>query len=197
MRAVAAAWACALVMGAAAAAEAPRTAAEALVAHVRATQDAGGRPWAVVDKGAARLSVFDADGRLVAETAVLLGLARGDDSAPGVGERAAHLAPRERTTPAGRFEAEPGRNLSGENVVWVDYDAAFAIHRLRPAPASERRPQRLASATYEDNRISAGCVVVEPGFFEKVMLAQLGRGRSVVYVLPETRDWRTLFADPG
>jgi hypothetical protein len=196
MKAVAA-WACALVVGAAAAAETPRTAAEALVAHVRATQDAGGRPWAVVDKVAAKLSVFDAEGRLVAEAPVLLGLAPGDDSAPGVGERAAHLPPGERTTPAGRFEAEPGRNLRGEAVVWVDYDTAFAIHRLRPAPASERRPQRLVSATPADNRISAGCVVVEPGFFEKVVLAQLGRGRSVVYVLPETRDWRTLFADPG
>ncbi|MBK1687357.1 L,D-transpeptidase [Rubrivivax gelatinosus] len=197
MKPVLAAWACALTMGMAAAAEAPRTAAEALVAHVRATQDAGGRPWAVVDKGTARLSVFDAEGRLVAETAVLLGLARGDDSAPGVGERAAHLPPEQRTTPAGRFEAEPGRNLRGEAVLWVEYDTAFAIHRLRPAPWAERRPQRLASPTPEDNRISAGCVVVEPEFFERVVLARLGRGRSVVYVLPETRDWRTLFADPG
>ena len=37
----------------------------------------------------------------------------------------------------------------------------------------------------EDNRISLGCVVVDPGFFESVVLPALGTGPSWVYVLPE------------
>ncbi|MBZ8142192.1 L,D-transpeptidase [Rubrivivax gelatinosus] len=168
--------------------------AAALVEHVRRSGDAGGRPWAVVDKTAASLMVFGADGRLLARTPVLLGLARGDDSAPGVGARAARVPPAERTTAAGRFAAEPGRNLNGEGIVWLDYDAALAIHRLRPAPAAERRAERLASPTPADNRISAGCIVVDAGFYDRVVAPLLGRGRSVVYVLPETRGWRTLFA---
>jgi hypothetical protein len=63
---------------------------------------------------------------------VLLGLARGDVSVPGIGERKiSDINPHERTTPAGRFISEPGRNLSGEDIVWVDYDAAVSMHRVR------------------------------------------------------------------
>ena len=55
-------------------------------------------------------------------TAVLIGAARGDDTVAGIGSRPiAAVAPHERTTPAGRFTAEPGHNASGEDVVWFDY----------------------------------------------------------------------------
>lgn len=150
------------------------------------SRDARGRPLAVVDKRNARIYVFGADGRLRGTTAVLLGLARGDASAPGVGELAGGYIPAGmRTTPAGRFDSEPGRNLKGEAIVWIDYDAALAIHRLRPAPAAERRPQRLASDSAQDNRISQGCVVVPPSFFDEVVAPTLGRERGVVYILPD------------
>lgn len=151
------------------------------------SRDTQGKPFAVVDKKQARLFVFGADGHLLGAAPALLGLAPGDRSVPGIGQRAVRdIAPDERTTPAGRFESEPGHNLHGEAIVWVDYDAAFAIHRLRPAAASERRPQRLASDTPDDNRISLGCVVVSPAFFDDVVAPSLGRQRGVVYVLPET-----------
>lgn len=150
------------------------------------SRDAQGRPVAVVDKKNARIYVFGADGRLQGTTAVLLGLARGDDSAPGVGELAGGYIPAGmRTTPAGRFDSEPGRNNKGEAIVWIDYDAALAIHRLRPSPAAERRPARLASDTPDDNRISQGCVVVPPNFFDQVVAPTLGRNRGVVYILPD------------
>ena len=159
-----------------------------------ASGDTRGRPFAVVDKKDARLFVFSAGGRLIGAAPALLGLARGDDSAPGVGRKVATGIPRqERTTPAGRFDSEPGHNLSGEAIVWVDYDAAVAIHRLRPAAASQRRPQRLASDSPADNRISLGCVVVDEAFYDQVVAPTLGRQRGVVYVLPETRDWRVQF----
>jgi hypothetical protein len=148
-------------------------------------------PWAVIDKREARIYVFDPDGRLVGDSAVLLGIARGDFSV-GAGRAPASLSLAERTTPAGRFEARSGRNDKGEDIVWIDYAASIAIHRLRPAPAHERRPARLASPTPDDNRISAGCVIVPVAFYENVVAPTLA-GRSVVYVLPESHPVRGLF----
>lgn len=173
----------------------PDAPVQALVRWATQGGDAAGRPFAVVDKPQARIHVYDASGRRVGSDAVLLGLARGDDSAPGVGERVSTgLAPQERTTPAGRFDSQPGHNHRGEAIVWVDYDAAIAIHRLRPGPAAERRPQRLASATVDDNRISLGCIVVSEAFYDAVVGPVLGRQRGVVYVLPDTRAWTEVFA---
>lgn len=154
---------------------------------VLAQADHRGRPFAIVDKRQAQLHVYDAAGRLVGATPVLLGLTPGDRAlVTDIGTRpVASLAPAERTTPAGRFDAEPGVNDRGEPIVWIDYDAALAIHRLRPAPAHERRAERLASADPAQRRISYGCVVVPVAFYEGVIAPTLGVTRSVVYVLPE------------
>ncbi|SFR89462.1 hypothetical protein SAMN05428960_2818 [Mitsuaria sp. PDC51] len=162
----------------------PEARAMARAAFERA--DAKGLPFAVVDKKAAKLFVFLADGRLAGAAPALLGLARGDRVAPGVGDMVATGIPADlRTTPAGRYDSQPGPNLKGETVIWVDYDAAFAIHRLRPSPARERRAERLASPSPDDNRISLGCVVVTGEFFDRVVAPVLGHGAGVVYVLPE------------
>lgn len=156
--------------------------------------DHHGRPFAIVDKRDARLYVFSADGRLIGATAALLGLTPGDLADPDIAHRApASLGIEERTTPAGRFASQPGHNDKGEDIVWVDYDASLAIHRLRPAPAHERRPERLASAGSDDNRISFGCIVVPVVFYETVVAPTLGRQRGVVYVLPETRPVQAMF----
>ena len=165
------------------------------------TGDHRGRPFAVVDKRGARIYVFDAAGALAGESAALLGQTVGDHTVPGVGERAQRNAVGldERTTPAGRFEAHPGRNLQGEHVVWADYASAFAIHRLRPDAAWKARSVRLASETPDDNRASLGCVVVPVAFYEEVVQRVLGQGRSVVYVLPDSQplqDLFTAFAQP-
>lgn len=175
---------------------APRTATDQAWQHIVQAADHRGLPFAIVDKQQALLTVFDGRGHPIARTPVLLGLAPGDDITPGVGQRAqtGNVAPQERTTPAGRFEAEPGRNVQGEDIVWLDYDAAFAIHRLRPGPSKQAREQRLASPRLADRRVSLGCVVVPVPFYENVIAPVLGRGRSVVYVLPETRPLQTLFA---
>lgn len=144
------------------------------------------RPFAIVDKRSATLSIYDADGRLLGRAPALLGLTPGDaEPSSSRGKAPQALGANERVTPAGRFEAVPGRNLSGERVVWFDYEANLAIHRLRPAPAAQRRPERLASTRLEDRRITLGCVVVDPAFFDEVVLPALGRGPSLVYILPE------------
>ncbi len=159
------------------------------------TADHEGLPFAVVDKRQARIYVFEASGRLAGETAVLIGEATGDESAPDVGEHTQNgsVPFEERTTPAGRFISQPGQNLNGEHVVWVDYQAAFAIHRLRPAANLRSREARLASATPDDNRATLGCVVVPPQFYEQVVQRVIGRTRAIVYVLPENTSVREAF----
>jgi hypothetical protein len=152
-----------------------------------ALRDQEGLPFAVIDKKRAQIHVFDAAGRLRGTSPVLLGQTRGDRSAPSVGEhtQSGHVPVAERTTPAGRFVAEPGRNLHGEHVVWVDYDAAFAIHRLRAGASAALRAARLASTSPDDKRLSLGCVIVPVKFYLDIVANLLGRGRSIVYVLPE------------
>lgn len=160
-----------------------------VVQWVEHSGNAHGRPFAVVDKRSAHIYVFDAAGRLAGDSPAILGSAVGDRIAPKVGLHAqqGHVPPAERTTPAGRFDAEPGENASGEAIVWVDYDSAFAIHRVRPGSTWKVRTQRLAGASADGRRLSWGCVVVPPAFYQGVIARVLGRTRSVVYVLPETR----------
>jgi hypothetical protein len=175
---------------------AERASDDARYAASRIVEDAdnAGRPFVIVDKKEARVYVFAPHGHLLGASAALLGLAPGDRP---VGDSAnaspASLAPSERTTPAGRFDSEPGHNDKGEAIVWIDYAAALAIHRLRPAPARDRRPQRMASPDPGEHRISFGCVVVPVEFYEQVVEPTLGSRRGVVYVLPEASPVQAMF----
>jgi hypothetical protein len=153
------------------------------------TRDNGRLPFIIIDKRGARLFVFNSQGKAAGTTPVLLGFASGDEAVPGIGLRPLALVrPSERTTPAGRFKTTAGRNLHGEDVIWVDYDAAVSMHRVRATLASERRLERLATPSAADNRISFGCINVPVAFFEKQVAAVFVRGEGVVYVLPEQRS---------
>lgn len=175
-------------------AEPASDAARYAASQVLATTDHHGQPFAIVDKRNARIYVFDPAGRLVGASAVLLGLAAGDTAIADIAQRQpASLAPHERSTPAGRFESQPGHNDKGEAIVWIDYAASLAIHRLRPAPWYEHRAERLASPEPDDNRISYGCVVVPVAFYDAVVEPSLGQHRGVVYVLPEASPVQALF----
>ena len=168
-------------------------AAAALVSTIRSLQDNKGLPYVVVDKLAARVFVYDERGSLLATTPALLGLARGDHDVPGIGDRPlSQIRPEERMTPAGRFEAEAGRNLTGEHVIWIDYDAALSLHRVRN-DTRERLHRRLLSATPDDNRTSYGCVTVPVPFYQSVIRPTFAGGRGVVYILPETKPWQQAF----
>ncbi len=160
-----------------------------------AAQDHHNQPFFIIDKRKATLYVFDRHARLMASSAVLLGAAHGDDSVAGIGDRPiAQILPEERTTPAGRFVGETGRNLQGEDIVWVDYDAAVSMHRVRTGNAQERRAERLATPAIDDNRISYGCINVPVGFFDHYVAPVFAAGpTAVIYVLPETRPLGQVF----
>jgi len=86
-----------------------------------------------------------------------------------------------------------GMDSNGGDVLWVDYDAAVAIHRVITTKPEERRLQRLATSTPLDNRISYGCINVPARFYEKVVHPAFTGTDGIVYVLPETRPAREVF----
>lgn len=176
--------------------ERPSGTAAELEDWVVASGDNGGRPFLIVDKLAAEIFAFDAEGRLQGAAPVLVGLARGDDSAPGVGERAlSAIRPDERTTPAGRFEAHFGAARGGHNVLWVDYADEIALHPVVTAHPRERRLQRLRSPAPAEHRITYGCINVPSAFYRDVVLKTFGDAGGIVYVLPDTRPVEEIF--PG
>lgn len=159
--------------------------------------DNRGLPFVLIDKPRAHVFAFDAAGRLLGAAPALLGAARGDDSVPGIGERRiADIRPFERITPAGRFVGRPGHNADGEDIVWVDYDAAVSMHRVRTTNPRERRAQRLASPDIDDNRISYGCINLPPAFYNGVISPMFSRGRAMVYLVPDRRTLAEVFGIP-
>lgn len=178
---------------AASAAPAPPPMIEHFAAAVRQSGDALGHAFAVLDKPAARLWVFDHNGRLIGDTPVLLGQARGDTAPADIGQRPlARVQRHEKITSAGRFLTEPGRNTRGEAIVWLDYDAALSMHRVRDVPGEHRRT-RLRTPSAADNRISLGCINLPPRFYEHTIVPLFRRRAGVVYILPETQPVETVF----
>lgn len=164
---------------------------------VLAADNNRGLPFMIIDKKEAAVYVFDGKGNLHGTTAALLGAAVGDDSVPGIGERKlSSILLEERTTPAGRFVAALARNTSGKEILWVDYAAAVSLHRVVTSNRTERRAERLASATPLDNRISYGCINVPAAFFDKVVIPAF-KNNGIVYVLPETKSLQQVFASFG
>ena len=164
---------------------------------IHAKGDDHGRPFVIVDKKAARIYVFGAGGTLVGMSSTILGQSRGDVPVPGAGQKnPASLLPYERKTPAGRFESQPGRNLHGEPVVWVDYDTGIAIHRVRPGISQMQRQASLATEDPNNKRLSLGCVVVPEEFFLSVVLPTLGHVHGTIYVLPEDEPVQAMFNAP-
>lgn len=151
-------------------------------------------PFMIVDKVKARVLMFDASGQLQGAAPALLGLARGDASTPGIGDRKlSAIRPEDRTTPTGRFVASLGRDIHGVDILWVDYSTAISLHRVVTGKPSDRRAQRLDSATAADNRISYGCINVPVKFYDKVVSPAFTGTNGIVYVLPETRSARDVF----
>lgn len=157
--------------------------------------DNKGLPYLIIDKVNAKLFVFDTTGRIRGSAPVLLGLARGDHTVPGIGDRKlSEIRPNERTTPAGRFVAERGMSTRGVDVVWVDYDSGVSLHRVVTSNRQERRLERLATPSAADNRISYGCINVPIKFYNDVVNPSFTASNGIIYVLPEVRALREVFA---
>lgn len=171
-----------------------------VAAWIQATGDNASLQFMIVDKVNARLFLFDEAGTPRANTPVLLGMARGDDSPPGIGTRKlAAIKPAERITPAGRFVAQAGEDMSGRDIIWIDYGAAIAIHRAsdrKPRMGVDSRVARLSSATAGEKRVSLGCVNVSTAFYDLYIQPSFGVSKGIVYILPETRSATVEFGLP-
>ena len=166
-----------------------------LAGWVVASKDNHGYPFAVIDKAAAQVLVFGGDGRLRGAAPGLFGSAVGDHTAPGIAGLALREIPgRDRTTPAGRFIGGYGPSIDAGRVLWVDYESAVSIHPTATGTPAERRAERLASPTPEDNRVTHGCINVEPGFYEQVVRATFERG-GIFYILPDNDSIADAFPD--
>lgn len=167
-----------------------------LAAWVIAAGDNRGLPFAVVDKRAAQVLIFGANGKLRGLALALIGSAVGDDSAPGIGDRELKDIPmKDRTTPAGRFLAAYGPAAGKQRVLWIDYETAVSIHPLADnSTPKEKRKERLASPGPDDNRITHGCINVSKDFYARVVKPTFEKG-GVFYVLPDSKTIQAAF--PG
>lgn len=173
-----------------------RSAATARVADwIAASGDNGSLPYIIVDKQAASLFLFDAQGKPLGKVPVLIGVAVGDDATPGIGSKnLAEIGPAEKTTPAGRFLAKYGLAAGGEKILWVDYATSVALHPIPPgANKKERRRQRMLSPTPDDNRITFGCINVPLAFYTKSVRPLFLQKGGYVYVLPDTKPLEAVF----
>lgn len=169
-----------------------------VVSWIADSGDNHGMPYAIIDKVNAKVFVFDKTGNLQGAAPVLLGLARGDNSVPGIGERKlSTIRPEERSTPAGRFLSSLSSDVSGKQILVIDYAASLSLHPVAKGTPAERRAQRLESVTPEDNRISYGCINVPVKFYEKIVSPTFTKTDGLVYILPETSKASDMFGTSG
>jgi len=166
-----------------------------LAGWVVATKDTQGYPFAVIDKAAAQILVFGGDGRLRGAAPGLFGSAIGDHVAPGIAGLALREIPgRDRTTPAGRFVGGFGPSIDAGRVLWVDYDSAISMHPTANGVPAEKRAERLASPSPDDNRVTHGCINVSTEFYEQVISPTFERG-GVFYILPDKAPLEEVFPE--
>ena len=166
-----------------------------LAGWIVASKDSQGYSFAIIDKAAAQILVFGGDGRLRGAAPGLFGSAVGDHTAPGIAGLALREIPgRDRTTPAGRFIGGFGPSIDAGRVLWVDHESAVSIHPTATGVPAERRAERLASPSPDDNRITHGCINVTPDFYERVMQPTFERG-GVFYVLPDKASLADTFPE--
>ncbi len=178
--------------------EAASSDTQRVAAWVTASADNDGLPFVIVDKIDAKVFVFEPSGRLQGAARALLGVARGDESVPGIGSRLLSLIrPEERNTPAGRFEATLGNDLGEIDVLWVDYDAAISLHRVIKGNPGDHRLLRLGTNSPLDKRITYGCINVPVSFYETIIRPAFLQTKGIVYILPEHKPLTDVFPKVG
>ena len=149
-------------------------------------------PFLVIDKPTARVFAFDPSGQFQGDAPVLLGMGLGDVMlAPSAAM--SQMPPHTRITPAGRFVSKLAKDAKGKELLVLDYKAAFSMHPVVKGKPHERRADRLASVTAEDNRISFGCINVPVPFYNTVISPAFSQTHGIVYILPETSQASAMF----
>jgi len=156
--------------------------------------DNKGLPYLIVDKPSAQVLVYDGAGVLEGSAPALLGIAQGDDTAPGIGHmELSNIPMNERTTPAGRFVASLGPADGMDEVLWVDVDSALSLHAVITSNPKEHRLQRLSSPSPEQRRISHGCINVPTRFYKDVIDKTFAGTKGIVYIVPDTKPLEQVF----
>jgi len=163
-----------------------------VVSWIARSRDNARLPFLVIDKPSALVFAFDASGQLQGVAPVLLGMGTGDIMlAPNA--TMSQMPPHTRITPAGRFVSKLAKDLKGKELLVLDYKAAFSMHPVVKGKPHERRADRLASVTAEDNRISFGCINVPVPFYNTVISPAFTGTHGIVYILPETSQASAMF----
>jgi hypothetical protein len=163
------------------------------VQWVAASKDNAGLPFVVVDKVNARVYAFTPAAQLKATAPVLLGGGVGDAVLVGPDVPMSAIPVHKRITPAGRYPSRLVIDNHGKTVLLVDGPNLITMHIVAKGTPAQRRAERLASATADDNRVSFGCINVPPAFFTSVLDPDFRPGQGIVYVLPEKTTPAQLF----
>lgn len=161
---------------------------------VGASQDNAGLPFIVVDKANAQVYAFNPAAQLKATAPVLLGMGVGDVVLVSPDAPMSAIPPQKRITPAGRY---PSRLVfdphSKKEVLLIDGPNLITMHIVAKGTPAQRRAERLASVTADDNRVSYGCINVPPAFFKTIVSPDFTPAKGIVYVLPEKSTAAQLF----
>lgn len=163
-----------------------------VVRWITSSSDNTRLPFLVIDKPTARVYAFDPSGQFQGDAPVLLGMGVGDRMLlPSA--KMSQMPPHTRITPAGRFVSKLAKDAKGKELLVLDYKAAFSLHPVVKGKPHERRADRLASLTADDNRISFGCINVPVPFYETVISTAFKSTHGLVYILPETSQASAMF----
>lgn len=160
---------------------------------VAASKDNAGLPFVVVDKVNARVYAFTPAAQLKATAPVLLGGGVGDVVLVSPDAPMSAIPVQKRITPAGRYPSRLVIDNHGKTVLLIDGPNLITMHIVAKGTPAQRRAERLASATSDDNRVSFGCINVPPAFFTTVLDPTFRPGQGIVYVLPEKTTPAQLF----
>jgi hypothetical protein len=103
------------------------------------------------------------------------------------------ITPDNRITPAGRYQSRLVVDVHGNTNQSNDPVNQISLHIVAKGTPAQRRAERLASTTKDDNRISIGCINVPPAFFTDIVSPDFAPAKGMVYVLPEKTTAAQLF----
>jgi len=157
-------------------------AAQVTYSAVAPIAKAANKAFMITDKTGGMLHVFHADGSLLVQDVALVGKDVGDK-----------LEGAKKITPAGQYDLHlvPDAEYTGGFVYHMggavrEDGLTVAVHAVYTGEASEKRPERLATPTPTDNRISWGCINVNNSTMVDTLLpAKAEINGSLIFVMPE------------